>query len=524
MSSITVALVALGSYRNTTVRILHPLLEGVDGVKVHTIFFKDFRTRFFSRPTEKEKKLFQAIIDGLKPDLVGFSVLYPFFPMSKTLIKIVRANSPSSLIIMGGIDPTVDPDRCIAESDMICVGEGEGAIVELVEALRDKRPYHNIRNLWIKHESGICKNPMRPLLTDLDSLPSPSYCNPSYYFINKDKLARKDPLLSSNELYLFNSRGCPFACSYCINGLLRHMFKGLGPYTRRRSVDSVIKEIKENLKLPGNRTNYIYFFDEVFNEDRKWLDEFCLKYKQEIGLPFQVSYNSKTIGDATVEKLVSAGLDAINFGIQSGSDYIRNYIFHRAGTNREIINFTKKISRHKIIIRLDIILDNPYDTEETLQEAINLIMQLPKEIVFHIYSLQLFPNYVLTRKAISDKHISPLDNINDDEIEKTAKQFGFIPALLPCDRKQILQNIIWLVAGTHINHHLVKHGVFGSSWGSGLCLIYMNFKAVVYGKIFSQRGIVARNEFLAFLMKTTKYCIKGDFKGFWVRAKRRLRR
>ena len=523
MNSVTVVLVALGGYRNISLRIMHSLLERIKGVNVHTIFFKDFEGRFFSHPTKKEKELFQEVINKLKPDLVGFSATYPYFPMSKTLIKIVRTCSPSSLIILGGVYPTVDPEQCIKESDMLCVGEGEGVIIELVEALRDKKPYHSVGSLWVRHDEKVIMNPMRPLLLDLDSLPFPSYGNPSYYFINKNKLTRKDSVLSNNELYLITSRGCPFVCSYCINSLLRQVFKGLGPYTRRRSVDSIIKEIKENLNLPGSGTNYIYFFDEVFSSDEKWLDEFCSQYKQEIGLPFQVSYNPKELSDVIVKKLVNVGLDAINFGIQSGSDYIRNHIFNRAGKNREIIDFARKISRYKIIMRHDMILDNPYETEENLKEAVDLLLHLPKELSMNLYSLQFFPNHPLTKKAVSDKRIVPIDTTDDSAIEKTAKNLGFVPTLLPYTRKMALQNIIWLIAGNHIKDSLVRYGVFGSSWGSRLCFFYMNFKAVILGKIIGEGGIMERSRFSVYFMKTMNYFIKGDFNGFWIRVKRRLR-
>src|SRR3989338_11410838 len=150
MKNITVVLVAIASYRNFPIRIMHPLLEGVPGVKVRTVFFKEFEGRLFTSPTEKEKKLFGDLIAELKPDLVGFSVFYPFFPITKTLVKLVRERSPSSLVILGGVHPTTNPEQCIKEADMICVGDGEDALVELVEALRDGTAYHSIGNLWVK--------------------------------------------------------------------------------------------------------------------------------------------------------------------------------------------------------------------------------------------------------------------------------------------------------------------------------------------------------------------------------------
>lgn len=521
MNNINVVLVAIGSYRNFPVRIMHPLLRGIQGVKVHTVFFKDFTSRFFSHPTQKEKKIFRELITDIKPDLVGFSVLYPFFPMVKILIDIIRNCFPSTLIILGGVYPTIDPEQCLKETDMVCIGEGEGMIVDLVKALRDKKPYFSIKNLWIKTNDGIVKNAMRPLLQDLDSLPFTSYGDDSYYFINKDKLTQKDPLLLDNELFLLSSRGCPYVCSYCVNSILRPLYKGLGQFTRRRSVNSLIKEIKQNLQIPQSRINYLLFLDEVFSDNKEWLDEFCYKYKEEINLQFQVNYNPLDCNEIVIKQLVEAGLDTISFGIQTASDHIRNNIFHRSEKNSTIVDFIKMSSRYKIIIRPDFIIDNPYETESSLKDIIKLLWRFPKELSVSLYSLQFFPKYALTNKAIEDKHIQPIKENDICLIEKTANT-GFVPTLRPHTKKQILKNIIWLVANNHIKDEIVRHGVFGSSLSSRLCLFYMNIKAVILSKIVSERGIAKRNRFLMYLIKSISFLFKGDWQGFWMKAKRRL--
>jgi radical SAM superfamily enzyme YgiQ (UPF0313 family) len=501
---------------------MHPLLEGIPGINVRTVFFKEFEGRLFTSPTEKEKEIFGDLMAELKPDLVGFSVFYPFFPITKTLVKLVRDHSPSSLVILGGVHPTTNPEQCIQEADMICVGDGEDALIELVEALRDGVGYHFIGNLWVKHDGDIVRNPLRPLRQDLDSLPFPSYCNDAYYFIDKDTLTKKDPLPAYNDLYVIASRGCPYSCSFCGNPVLRSNFKGLGHFIRRRSVDSIIREIKESLALPDNRTNYIYFFDENFNLDLAWLDEFCLKYKAEIGLPFQVSYNPHRLGLMVVDKLVEVGLDSLRFGFQTGSDTVRRQVYNRPGKNAEIIDFTNKVARHKIVMRHDLILDNPYETEKDLEEGIDLLLQLPKESAVDVYSLRYYPNYPITKRAVEDKIIPPLEEMDDRAIEGTSTDVGYTPRFSPRTKKQMLQNIIWLITGRHVKEAFVRYGVFGHSLGSALCLYYMNAKAVLLGKIIGDGGIASKYPFIMYCVKGIGYLSKGDWKGFRVRVERRL--
>ena len=516
-----IVLVALHRFLNFPIRIMHPLLENIEGIKPHTVFYKNQEYNLFKAPTDIEEDLFVKKIIDLNPIIVGISVLSLYFPTAKRLTKLIRDNS-SALVVWGGVHPTISPESCIKEADIICVGEGEGAITDLVTRLRDGKEYRDIENLWINNGNHIIKNPMRPLIQNLDSLPFPTYGNDSFSFINSDRLTTEDPSLSSSLLMIQTSRGCPYVCSYCVNSLLRPLFKNLGPYTRRRSVNSIIREIKGNLNLSRNAIYSVLFVDEVFGTDKSWLDEFESIYKKEICLPFYVEYNPGLINSTILGKLVSAGVQTINFGIQTGSDYIRNSIFHRQGKNSEIINIANEIARYGIAIKYDLIMDNPYDTEESLKNAISLLLQLPKPLAFNLFSLQYFPDYPLTRKAIKDGHIKIEDVSIDTLMERTARTWSFVPKRLPLNTKQVLQNIIWLVAWEHAADGIVKYAVFNNSLGSKLCLNYLNRKAIVLGKTLGIGGLVHRHIWIIYLTAGFKYILRGDVKSLYRKIRKRI--
>lgn len=84
--------------------------------------------------------------------------------------------------------------------------------------------------------------------------------------------------------------------------------------------------------------------------------------------------------------MVNAGIKTIVFGIQTGSDYIRNEIYERPGTNEEVISLASEINKYGVKIIYDLILDNDFETEETLKECITLLLKLPKPVIFiHIH-------------------------------------------------------------------------------------------------------------------------------------------
>jgi radical SAM superfamily enzyme YgiQ (UPF0313 family) len=361
------------------------------------------------------------------------------------------------------------------------------------------------------------------LIQDLDLLPFPSYGNNSFYFIDSGNIKRKDPLFLDSYFWVQSSRGCPYACSYCVNSLLQPLFRNIGPYTRRRSVSNVIKEIRQNLSVSGNTIDRVFFVDEGFGNTENWLNEFELQYKKEIGLPFCVEYNPQNISSMILDKLVNAGLDTISFGIQTGSDYIRNTIFHRPGNNNEIIALARRINSHDVNIKYDLILDNPYDNERSLENTIEFLLQLPRPFFFHLYSLQYFPNYPLTKRAIEDKYIQQGEANMDALIERTTKNWAFVPKVFPYNRKQILQNIIWLIAGNHVKDSIVRYAVFGGdSLIPKLFLNYLNLKAIILGRILGVGGILWRYPLISYFVKGFKYLLKGDFKDFYHKVRKHI--
>jgi radical SAM superfamily enzyme YgiQ (UPF0313 family) len=478
----SVVLIAIYRYQNFPIRIMHSLLEKMEGVNPHSIFLKNTYTNAIKYPTAIEEKLLREKIIELNPKVVGISVYSPFVSVAQRISQIVKSSS-SALLVWGGIHPTLSPETCIKEADILCLGEGEGAFSDLIISLRDGNEYQNIENLWVNNGDMPIKNSLRPLIQDLDSIPFPAYARDSFSFINANSITKVDPVLMNPIIGVMPARGCPFRCSYCVNSLLRPMYKNLGHYIRRRSVVNVINEMKEILNIPGNQNKVVEFHDENFGTDESWLREFERLYPSEIGLPFKIQYNPMLIKPKTIGRLAKCGLRRIKFGIESGADHIRNKVFCRPGKNIDFINLINEISQYKVKIRYDLIVDNPYDTEESLTETIHLLLQLPKPRWFNLFSLQYFPGYPLTLKARDDGHITEKETRLDSLEKKMARNWGFVPRLFPIGKKQILQNIIWLIAYRDPNDDIIEKAVFSHSLWARMMLVYLNIDAFFWGRI-----------------------------------------
>ncbi len=265
-----------------------------------------------------------------KDAIVGFSSTTAFASHYLELARRVKQRFPGVLTAFGGAHPTYFPEVIQEEGvDVVCVGEGEYAMTELVETRSRGDDHTSIRNLWVKQNGTIHKNPLRPLVEDLDTLPIPDH----QVFM---RAARKPPI----HAIVMTGRGCPYSCTYCYNHAYHKLYAGLGKVVRRRSVDHVMRELRL-LKKEGCR--FIRFMDDVFTVSPEWIHEFSQRYRAEIGLPFSCLVRANMVSDDMVKWLKEAGCHRIMMGIEAGNDRLRNEVFKRRMTREHILNAARMI-------------------------------------------------------------------------------------------------------------------------------------------------------------------------------------
>ena len=129
---------------------------------------------FFHLLGNVDEGQFAAFLKRIHPDVVAFSLTTNAFPYTASLAALTKRHS-EALTICGGAHATLRPDEVIAIDgvDMVCIGEGEGAIFDLCQRLEEGRDTSDIPNLWVKKNGVVHRNPVRPLIADLDDLPFP---------------------------------------------------------------------------------------------------------------------------------------------------------------------------------------------------------------------------------------------------------------------------------------------------------------------------------------------------------------
>jgi len=106
-----------------------------------------------------------SLIHELKPDLVGLSVMTFQRKTAKRIIDLVRSLKPDIRIVVGGYDPSLDPDAYMDLShglvDFIVRGEGELTFCELLRAIENESGYDHIAGLSYRSGERFYHNPDR---------------------------------------------------------------------------------------------------------------------------------------------------------------------------------------------------------------------------------------------------------------------------------------------------------------------------------------------------------------------------
>jgi radical SAM superfamily enzyme YgiQ (UPF0313 family) len=302
-----------------------------------------------------------------QPDLVCISSISSTAPRAYELGDFYRQQGLP--VVLGGAHPSFMPEEGLEHADYVVCGEGDEALPELVKALDTGGSLADIHNLCYRDGDTIRRNPWRPFLGDLDSLPIPDYT-----LIHGWKPRNRRGVVS-----IATSRGCPFNCSFC------SVIQLFGRKHRVTSIDRVIAEIRHN----GLQARHIFFCDDNFTADRQRTKELCERIIAE-GLRIEWSAQVRVEAAKDPELLglmaksgcyiVFVGLESINPAtlkaynksqtVEGIKDCVNN--FHRFGINvhgmfvfgseedhYQVIRDTVKVSRQLDLDSLQYLILTP---------------------------------------------------------------------------------------------------------------------------------------------------------------------
>ncbi|MBU0683822.1 MAG: B12-binding domain-containing radical SAM protein, partial [Candidatus Omnitrophica bacterium] len=394
-----IANIALFSFLDNSIntRLLSSYLKK-NGYEVTCFFCEGSLNRCNSRELIR-------ILKEKKIDFAGVSLVTDNFLSAVTLTKIIKEDLHIP-VIWGGAHVNVMPEECLRYADMICLGEGEEALLEVANSISQNKHNTEIKNIWFKDRGNIIRNELRSLEENLDKYPFPDFDFDTQYFMNSEDFSQRSRQKKTLEYSLMTSRGCPYRCSYCYNSYRWKNYAGKGKYVRTRSIENVIEELVSAKQYFGKIERVNIWDDSFLVRDIDNLLKFKELYVRKINIPFFIMAEPMAFNEEKIKILKNSGLSEIQMGIQSGSERVNRDVYNRPISNEKILDISRVIHQLGIRVKYDIIFNNPYENKDDLLETIGLLRRFPKPFFLQGYNLIFYPGTEITETALKDQYIS----------------------------------------------------------------------------------------------------------------------
>jgi radical SAM superfamily enzyme YgiQ (UPF0313 family) len=296
-------------------------------------------------------------LNRFRPEVVGLSTYTETYMGALVVARQVKQWDASTVVVMGGVHPSILPRETAAEPDVdvVVVGEGERTLVELLGAVRAAGSLAGIRGVvWKDADGAIVANDPRPLLApDEVGLPA------------RDLLALE---FYENAFNVLTARGgCPYRCPFCSAS---HVWSARH---RPRPPKSVVDEIDMMMRDFGAR--HLFFVDDIFTLRRNWVGELLAEMEQ---LGSAVSWGCSTRVDCVDEELLcsmaSHGCTGIQFGVESGAQEVLDSM--KGIDKQSALDAVRWSLGAGISTTCSFMVPFPQDTEATLRETFAFMEQL----------------------------------------------------------------------------------------------------------------------------------------------------
>ncbi|MGX9365133.1 radical SAM protein [Desulfoplanes sp. PS50] len=336
----------------------------------------------------------QRVLEEKRPDLVGMSVFNANRFGAMEWARTAKEILPECTTVFGGVAATFLWEHLLDDCpdlDCVVLGEGEATILELVEGL-DQRTSRNLNEiladipgLAIRLHGSLVKTSSRPFIQDLDSLPIPAR-----YFTYD---------------HLSLSRGCPGNCTFC--GSPRFWERRVRFHSARYFVDEL-----EMLYRKGVR--FFYVSDDTFTMKKSLVIAVCREIlDRELDISWYAISRVDCVDEDILYWMRKAGCIQISFGVESGSEKIRN-LLNKNIAEEQIVRAFDLTQSFGILARAYFIYACPGETEATIGEHLRLIQRIkPLSVIFYI--MHLFPGTAMYEEWKQSRQVG--DEIWKDRIE-----------------------------------------------------------------------------------------------------------
>lgn len=299
-------------------------------------------------------------------DFIGVSICGGYFQYRKVLQLSEAINSAKHrpFYVLGGHLASPEPEYFLRKTsaDAIVIGEGELTIINLLEALEQKKPLHSVNGIAFLENGKCIQTPRQGLIADIDRIPFPAW---ELFPIDHYALLRV-PHINNSERWMpvLSGRGCTFKCNFCYR-----MDEGF----RGRSAESISEEIK--ILKKDYMISFITFSDELLMSSAQRTVALCESFiKNKLDIKWDCNGRLNYAKPDVLKLMKEAGCVFINYGIESLDEQaLRN--MNKALTVKQITSGIENTLAAGISPGFNIIFGNIGETAESLRLGVEFLLK-----------------------------------------------------------------------------------------------------------------------------------------------------
>jgi radical SAM superfamily enzyme YgiQ (UPF0313 family) len=337
------------------------------------------------------KERLKETITEFCPNVIGISVRNldnqryssptSFLPKTREVVQICQDSSKAKIIV-GGSGFSIAPEQLLdyLGIDLGIVGEGEAALGELVQAVKEGHDFGNIPGVVVRGKGKIrMAKPRR--IKDLDSLEVP----------NRGIFEPKKYFQEGAVLNFRTKRGCLFQCIYCTTPQIE------GSKIRVRAPKKVVDELEMLIKDYG--VDEFYFTDNVFNYPAEHAESICEEIiSRGLNIKWYCIANPCSLSKGLLRLMKEAGCYGLSLGNESGSPQMlrnlrKNFTIEQV---RQSCLYCRELGINHTCFLL---LGGPGENRKTVDESISLMERLKPDSLHITVGIRLHPNTELARIA-----------------------------------------------------------------------------------------------------------------------------
>ena len=351
-------------------------------------------------------------IESFDPDLVAASGLATCNAYATLrALETAKLVKPEVLTVTGGQHFTALAQESLAaydSLDFIVRGEGEATLAQLIRTLtKGDEDFARVEGLSYRSRGRIIRNPPRPLIENLDSLPLPGY-----HFV-EDELAKYHFSMmapkGSRYTIVEGSRGCQYECSFCSQW---PFWRGSW---RAKSPKKIAGEMEQLYSAYG--ANFFWLTDDNFNLSRG--KELSREIRNR-GLSERIMWFTQARCDDVaanpdvVSEMRSAGCYWILLGVEAGDDS-RLIEFHKGERAKDAAEAFRVLKHNDIFAQGTFIIGSRKDTRQSITHLREFVSVLDPDLAIFMI-LTPFPGTALYEEAESKGWIEDHNWANYDMV------------------------------------------------------------------------------------------------------------